>query len=76
MKLTSKNTKAELLWATESLNRRIRELEAELADARRDSARVQTALRAAMVVLSGQETSKSMLVRALELGQLAMKVPQ
>ena len=30
MKLTSKNTKTELLWATESLNRRIRELEAEL----------------------------------------------
>jgi len=52
---------------------RIRELEAELAEARLDRARLQTALKAAMVVLSGQETSKAMLIRALELGRLAIK---
>ena len=44
-----------------------------LAEARLDSARLKTALRTAMLVLSGQETSKSMLIRALELCQLAMK---
>lgn len=48
----------------------------ELEAARLDGARLQTALKAAMLVLSGQETSKAMLIRALELGRLAIKEAQ
>lgn len=68
--------RANLAKADNELNSAAYDLERqgrELADARLDSARLKTALQAAMLVLSGQETSKSMLVRALELGRLAME---
>lgn len=61
-----------LLDELEAARLEMRRLGSVIAELR-EVARLKTALRAAAVVLSGQETSKSMLIHALELCQQAVK---